>query len=271
MARRRAECSRDALPYNAPMPSLEARALTKRYDGRVALDDVSFSVNPGEVIAVAGTNGAGKTTLLSIAAGVQRPDSGEVIEPRNGLGWVPQRAAVYGKLTVRENLELFARLEQIADRSAAIEKTLDRIGLADRADDRAEELSSGMRQRVSIGMGLIADPEVLLLDEPTAALDPLQRERLWELLDSLTEHGIGIVYSSHAPGEVQSHADRVLVLDRGRLLYDGAPSGIGPGAYFEEAFINFLHDEHVVPGAGQPPAAVAPTPNADGGADQITP
>lgn len=225
------------------MPSLEARALTKRYDERVALDDVSFSVDSGEVIAVAGTNGAGKTTLLSVVAGIQHPDAGEVTLPKNGLGWVPQRAAVYGKLTVRENLDLFARLEKVADLSAAVERTLSRIGLVDRADDRAESLSGGMRQRVSIGMGLIADPEVLLLDEPTAALDPLQRERLWELLNSLTEHGIGIVYSSHAAGEVQAHADRVLVLDNGRLLYDGTPSGIGPGAYFEEAFINFLRDK----------------------------
>jgi ABC-2 type transport system ATP-binding protein len=224
------------------MPSLEARALTKKYDGRTALDDVSFAIESGEIIAVVGPNGAGKTTLLSIVAGVQKPSAGEVIEPQNGIGWVPQKAAVYGKLTVRENLRLFARLEKVKDRDATVDQTIDRIGLNDRADSRAEDLSGGMRQRVSIGMGLIANPEVLLLDEPTAALDPLQRERLWVLLNSLVDQGIGLVYSSHAAGEVQAHSDRVLVLDAGKLLFDGPAAGIGPGAYFEEAFITFLRE-----------------------------
>jgi ABC-2 type transport system ATP-binding protein len=224
------------------MPSLEARALTKKYDGRTALEDVSFAIDKGEVIAVVGPNGAGKTTLLSMMAGVQKPTAGEVVEPQNGLGWVPQKAAVYGKLTVRENLKLFARLEKVNDRDATVTKTIERIGLTDRAGSRAEDLSGGMRQRVSIGMGLIANPEVLLLDEPTAALDPLQRERLWELLNTLVDQGLGIIYSSHAAGEVQAHADRVLVLDAGKLLFDGPPAQLGPGAYFEEAFINFLRN-----------------------------
>jgi ABC-2 type transport system ATP-binding protein len=224
------------------MPSLEARALTKKYDGRTALDAVSFAIDRGEVIAIVGPNGAGKTTLLSIVAGVQKATTGEVSEPENGIGWVPQKAAVYGKLTVRENLLLFARLEKVKNRHTTVIETIERIGLTDRADSRAEDLSGGMRQRVSIGMGLIANPEVLLLDEPTAALDPLQRERLWVLLNSLVAQGISLVYSSHAAGEVQAHADRVLVLDGGKLLFDGPPAGIGPGAYFEEAFINFLRE-----------------------------
>ncbi len=223
-----------------PMPVLEGRGLVKRYDDRTALSDVSFVVDAGESVAIAGPNGAGKTTLLSMLSGVVSPDAGSVDLPGGKLGWVPQRAAVYGKLTVRENLELFARLERVSDVSAAANRMMERIELTHRADDHAEDLSGGMRQRLSIGMGMISDPAVLLLDEPSAALDPLQRERLWELLESLASAGIAIVFSTHSAGEVEGHADRVLVLDGGKLLYNGAPAGIGPGEHFELAFINFL-------------------------------
>lgn len=223
------------------MPVLAGSGLTRRFGDRIAVNDVSFAVEPGEAIAIVGPNGAGKTTLLSMIAGVQDPDAGDLQTPDARVGWVPQRAAVYGKLTVRENLDLFATFEEIEDRDAAVERTLERIGLADRADERAEGLSGGMRQRVSIGIGLIADPPVLLLDEPTAALDPLQRRRLWELLGGLAADGIAIVYSSHAANEVQNHADRVLVMDGGKLVYDGSPAAIGTDADFENAFVDFLN------------------------------
>jgi ABC-2 type transport system ATP-binding protein len=222
------------------LPALEASGLTRRFAGHTAVDDVSFSVEAGEAVAIVGPNGAGKTTLLSMVAGVQLPDAGAVVATAERVGWVPQRAAVYGKLTVRENLDLFATFEEIEDRAAAVERTLERIGLADRADQRTEGLSGGMRQRVSIGIGLIADPPVLLLDEPTAALDPLQRARLWELLNRLTADGIAILYSSHAANEVQNHADRVLVMDSGELVFDGPPAEIGDEADFENAFVDFL-------------------------------
>jgi ABC-2 type transport system ATP-binding protein len=234
------------------MPVLEGRDLVKRYDDRAALSNVSFVVDAGESVAIAGPNGAGKTTLLSMLAGVTKPDSGSVEHPGGGIGWVPQRAAVYGKLTVRENLELFARLEKVPDVFGSATEMMDRVGLGNRASDRAEELSGGMRQRLSIGMGLIAGPSVLLLDEPSAALDPLQRERLWELLGSLAESGIAVVFSTHSAGEVEGHASRVLVLDGGKLLYNGPPSGIGPGAHFELAFINFLRNKRAAaPGAAE--------------------
>jgi ABC-2 type transport system ATP-binding protein len=225
------------------MPVLEGRDLVKNYDDRAALQSVSFIVDAGECVAIAGPNGAGKTTLLSLLSGVVPPDGGSIDLPGGGrLGWVPQRAAVYGRLTVRENLELFARLEKAPDVKGAAARMMERIELSHRAGDYAEDLSGGMRQRLSIGMGMISDPAVLLLDEPSAALDPLQRERLWELLGSLAASGIAIVFSTHSAGEVEGHASRVLVLDGGRLLYDGEPNGIGPGAHFELAFINFLRE-----------------------------
>ena len=203
------------------MPVLEGRELVRRYGDLTALDHASFAVESGEIVAVAGPNGSGKTTLLSILSGVQQPDDGNVDMHGSRLGWVPQRAAVYGKLTVRENLKLFARLEGADDPVAAAEWMMQRVALEDRALTRAEELSGGMRQRLSIGVGLISDPTILLLDEPTAALDPLQRERLWELLSSLAEHGITILFSTHAANEVEAHATRVLLLDAGKLVYDG--------------------------------------------------
>jgi ABC-2 type transport system ATP-binding protein len=220
--------------------ALLAQGLTRRFGERTAVDGVSFAVESGESVAIVGPNGAGKTTLLSMIAGVQDPDDGALETPPGGVGWVPQRAAVYGKLSVRENLELFATFEEVPDHATAVDRTLERIGLTDRADDRAEGLSGGMRQRVSIGIGLIADPPVLLLDEPTAALDPLQRDRLWKLLNGLAADGIAIVYSSHSASEVQNHADRVLVMDDGELVYDGVPSEIGAAADFEAAFVEFL-------------------------------
>lgn len=232
------------------MSVLEGRDLVKNYDDRAALSNVSFVVGAGESVAIAGPNGAGKTTLLSLLSGVVQPDSGSVELPSGKLGWVPQRAAVYGKLTVRENLKLFARLEQVPDVDAAAARMMERIELSHRADDRAEDLSGGMRQRLSIGMGMISDPAVLLLDEPSAALDPLQRERLWELLGGLAQAGIAIVFSTHSAGEVEGHADRVIVLDGGHLLYDGAPGGIGPGEHFELAFINFLRAQRAGSSAG---------------------
>lgn len=231
------------------MSALLAHGLTRRFGERTAVDGVSFAVESGECVAIVGPNGAGKTTLLSMIAGVQDPDDGSLETPPGGVGWVPQRAAVYGKLTVRENLDLFATFEEVPDRAAAVDRTLERIGLSDRADDRAEALSGGMRQRVSIGIGLIADPPVLLLDEPTAALDPLQRDRLWKLLNGLAEDGIAIVYSSHSASEVQNHADRVLVMDGGELVYDGVPSEIGTAADFEEAFVDFLRAGRAAGGA----------------------
>ena len=226
----------------ARMSLLEGRGLVKRYGEKTVLNQVSVAIDSGESVAIAGPNGAGKTTLLSILAGVYKPDSGEVVADNARLGWVPQRAAVYGKLTVRENLRLFGKLEKVSDVDTAVARILDRIELTHRADDRAENLSGGMRQRLSIGMGLISDPTALLLDEPSAALDPLQRERLWELLGSLVESGIALVFSTHSAGEVESHASRVLVIDGGDLIYDGAPNGIGPGAHFELAFIEFLRN-----------------------------
>lgn len=203
---------------------LTATGLSQRFGARVALSDVSFSVAAGEMIAVIGPNGAGKTTLLSILAGSLAPTAGSVRAPagRGGVGWVPQDPALYSKLSVAENLRLFARLERVADPDAAVATMLEQTGLSDRADDQVKRLSGGNRQRVNVAIGLLARPAVLLLDEPSASLDPRQRARLWEFVSRLTRDGTSVVYSTHDLLEAQRHAERVLALEDGRLVYDGA-------------------------------------------------
>jgi ABC-2 type transport system ATP-binding protein len=225
---------------------LTAEGLSKRFGDREALRSVSLSAERGELVAVIGPNGAGKTTLLSILAGIQRPDSGSVNLGAQDIGWVPQQAALYGKLTVVENLRLFARLEKSEDPEAEVERMLDLTGLRERAGDQVAVLSGGNRQRVNIAIGLLGRQPVLLLDEPSAALDPRQRERVWEFVLSLAESGTTVVYSTHDIAEAERHAGRVLVLADGELIFTGAPEALAreveaeAGADFEEAFVAFL-------------------------------
>src|SRR5918998_525023 len=142
-------------------PVLEARDLVKRFGERVALRSVTIEARRGELVAVIGPNGAGKTTLLSILAGTQRADSGTISRARGEIGWVPQQAALYGKLTVAENLRLFARLERHDDPNATVDRMLEQTGLRDRADDQVQTLSGGNRQRVNIAIGLLSDLQIL--------------------------------------------------------------------------------------------------------------
>jgi ABC-2 type transport system ATP-binding protein len=225
---------------------VNVRGVTKRFGDRVALRDVSFEAADGELVAVIGPNGAGKTTLLSIVGGLLQADAGEVSPPPREVGWVPQQGAVYSKLSVAENLRLFARLEKVADPDAAVDRMLDQTGLGERARDELGTLSGGNRQRVNIAVGLLADPPVLLLDEPSSALDPRQRERLWDFILGLAHGGTTVVFSTHDVGEAERYADRVLVLADGELLFSGTPgeleSAVGDGAPdFETAFVRFLH------------------------------
>jgi ABC-2 type transport system ATP-binding protein len=231
----------------APEPLLSVRELGKRYGEREALRGVSFDLRAGELVAVVGPNGAGKTTLLSILAGVQRQSAGEVsgrataAGPRQ-IGWSPQQAAVYSKLTVRENLRLFARLERLGEPEAAVALMLEQTGLTARAEERVERLSGGNRQRVNVALSLLSDPLVLALDEPTSALDPGQRARLWEFVGALAAQGTSVLFSTHHLGEVRRYATRAIVLADGEVLSDGTPGELaGAGAEdLEAAFLRLL-------------------------------
>jgi ABC-2 type transport system ATP-binding protein len=225
-------------------PLLEAVDVRKSYGGREALKGVSLQVRSGELLACIGPNGAGKTTLLTILASVQRADSGTVAT-EGQVGWVPQQPALYSKLTVAENLRLFARLDRVPDVEEAVARMLSQTGLADRADEQVARLSGGNRQRVNVAIGLMSSPPVLLLDEPSTALDPRQRDRLWAFVATLAREGRGVVYSTHVVSEVERHADRVLVLGDGEQLFSGTPAELaetvgGPRDSFEHAFVSFL-------------------------------
>jgi ABC-2 type transport system ATP-binding protein len=237
-------------PSQAPPgePLLEARDLTKRYGRREALRGVSLAAGRGELVAIIGPNGAGKTTLLEILAGIQRPDEGTISHAPDQIGWVPQQAGLYSKLTVRENLLLFARLERSSDPDLVVKRMLDQTRLHDRADDQLGILSGGNRQRVNIAIGLLAEPEVLLLDEPSAALDPRQREYLWEFIAELAKGGTTVVYATHYIDEADRYADQVIVLADGERLFAGSPRELErvvheegeQAASFEAAFVAFL-------------------------------
>jgi ABC-2 type transport system ATP-binding protein len=235
--------------------TLSVSALGKRYGELQALRDVSFEVAAGELVAVIGPNGAGKTTLLSIVAGIQRPTAGSVTPGPREVGWAPQHAALYQRLSVAENLELFARLENVPEPRETVRRMLEQTGLGERADERVGRLSGGNRQRVNVALGLLADPPVLALDEPSASLDPAQRERLWEFVGKLAADGTAVVFSTHNVSEAQRHADRVIVLADGRLVFDGGTSellqagGERDGGDLERALVRFLR-ERAEPAAG---------------------
>jgi ABC-2 type transport system ATP-binding protein len=227
--------------------ALRAESLSKSYGARRALQDVSFSAAPGELLAIIGPNGAGKTTLLQILAGALAPTAGRISLDTRDVGWVPQHPAIYSKLSVRENLRLFARLEKVVDVDGRVEQMLAQADLAERADDPVGTLSGGNRQRVNIAVGLLGDPSVLLLDEPSSALDPRQRERLWEFVSGLArDGGTTVVYSTHNVAEAERYGDRLLVLADGELLFAGTPdeleraTGEHAAIDFEGAFVRFL-------------------------------
>jgi ABC-2 type transport system ATP-binding protein len=230
-------------------PVLEVEGLSKSYGERAALREVSLDANRGELLAVLGPNGAGKTTLLSILAGITRPDSGRIDRSNGRVGWVPQQAGLYRRLTVEENLTLFSRMEEVEDVPGTVEQMLEQTGLGDRRSDQVSSLSGGNQQRINIAIGLLADPSVLLLDEPSAGLDPGQRVRLWEFVAGLSRSGTSVIYSTHQIEEASHYGDRLVVLADGETIFDGSfaqlrraagprPKGMAPDP--ENDFVRFL-------------------------------
>jgi ABC-2 type transport system ATP-binding protein len=208
-------------------PVLVARALARGYGEVRALDGVDVDLAAGEAVALLGPNGAGKTTLLTILAGVTRSDGGSVTwaedaHPR--VGWVPQRPALYPRLSVRENLRLFAALEKAGAPDALAEELIARADLAQYADRAAATLSTGTLQRLNLAIALAGRPSVLLLDEPTATLSPDQRLRLWAWLDGLRDTGMALMFSTQSVDEAVRRGDRLLVLAAGRRLFAGTAS-----------------------------------------------
>jgi ABC-type multidrug transport system ATPase subunit len=192
---------------------IRAVAVARRFGDVDALAPTDVELHAGETVAVVGPNGAGKSTLLALLAGALEPSEG-VVEVHARVGWVPQRPAHYARLSARENLELFAELEGVPrDRAGEL---LERFSLPD-GPRPSGELSVGNRQRLNVALSLLGEPRVLLLDEPTAALDPGQRRRLWDVVNALRGEGGSVCFVTQNLEEVE-HADRVLVLQDGRIV-----------------------------------------------------
>jgi len=205
---------------------LRARGVARRFGSQIALEPTDIDVRTGETLALIGPNGAGKSTLLAVLAGALEPSAGNV-ERVNGVrvGWVPQRPALYDRLTARENLELFARLEGESAHAASADQLLTRFELP--SDRPAYQLSVGNRQRLNVALALLGEPRVLLLDEPTASLDPGQRRRLWATVTALRGEGGSVVFATQNLEELDLYADRVAVLQRGTVAFLGSTAEYG--------------------------------------------
>jgi len=201
---------------------IRATRVARRYGDVVALAPTDLELVAGETVALVGPNGAGKSTLLALLAGALEPSEGTV-DVRARVGWVPQRPAHYARLSARENLELFARLEGVADPVGAARGLLERFSLP--AEERPSgELSVGNRQRLNVALSLLGTPQALLLDEPTAALDPGQRRRVWDVVGALRGEGGAVCFATQNLEELE-HADRVVVLLDGRVV-DATPEEV---------------------------------------------
>ena len=218
--------------------AISARRLARRFGRFVAVDDVSLEVARGEVFGLLGANGAGKTTAIRMLCGALAPTSGEIDVAgidmvrharfaRSRIGYVTQRFTLYGDLTVRENLVLQAGLYGIAQArlGARMDWALDRLDLRAEAGERAGRLPLGFQRRLAIAAGLLHEPDVLFLDEPTSGIDPLARQHLWELVYELTESGVGVLVTTHYMDEAL-FCDRLALMHRGRVVAQGSPQDL---------------------------------------------
>ena len=213
---------------------LRCAGLVRRFGERIAVDGVSFTIGAGETYGLLGPNGAGKTTTISMIAGILAADAGTVelagvpitttpTAQKRRLGLVPQSIALFEDLTARENLRFFGSLQGMrgAHLATRIVQTLELVGLADRADDRIDTYSGGMQRRANIAVGLLHEPDLLILDEPTVGVDPQSRNQILESIEQLSAAGLSVLYTTHYMGEAERLCDRVGVIDDGRIVAEG--------------------------------------------------
>ncbi len=218
---------------------LEVKQLTKNYGKLIAVTGVSFRADRGETIGLLGPNGAGKTTTVSIIAGLLSPDSGEVLiegkqvnsdtDPvKLKIGLVPQDMALYDKLSARDNLIFFAALYSLAGATAkqAIADVLSLVGLSDRAGDKVETFSGGMKRRLNLAAALLHDPQILLLDEPTVGVDPQSRNAIFDNLEALKKRGKTLIYTTHYMEEAERLCDRIVIIDHGKMIANDTLQGL---------------------------------------------
>lgn len=235
--------------------AIEVEGLAIAYGEVRAVDGVDLTVGEGEFMGILGPNGAGKTTFLETVEGLRRPDAGtvrvlgEAVWPRNPrllprIGVQLQASSFFERLTAREQLGVFASLYGVP--GSRVGEWLERVGLSEKADSRVENLSGGQAQRLSIACALVHDPEVVFLDEPTAALDPQARRNLWDLLRGLHDDGRTLVLTTHSMEEAETLCQRVAIMDSGRVLVADSPAalirGLDAPARISLAGIGIHHD-----------------------------
>jgi len=269
-------------------PVIEAHGLTCRFGDFTAVDHVSFAIERGEIFGFVGSNGCGKTTTMKMLTGLLpasegtallfgRPIDASDLNARKRVGYMSQQFSLYTELTVRQNLDLHARLFHLPLQraKARVAELIDRFGLDDHVDQRAEDLPLGIRQRLSLAVAIVHQPEMLILDEPTSGVDPLARDRFWELLIGLSRNeGVTIFVSTHFMNEAE-RCDRISLMDSGRVLATDTPARLiatRGAATLEDAFIDYLREANVAQaGETDPPLAVEPLPAAAAGTSWFSP
>ncbi|MCU6712615.1 ABC transporter ATP-binding protein [Paenibacillus sp. J5C_2022] len=213
---------------------LKVEQVMKAYNGKVALDGVSMSVEAGSCFGLLGPNGAGKSTMMKLLTGILRHDAGSIGvmgmdvgkqagEIRAKVGYVPQDITLYEKLSARQNLKFFGEMYGVrgAELKRRIGQVLERVGLSDRADDTVASYSGGMKRRINIAAALLHEPKLVILDEPTVGIDPQSRNHIFELLRGLQKEGVTLIYSTHYMEEVEALCDAVAIIDHGRIITQG--------------------------------------------------
>lgn len=217
--------------YRTGEPGLEIDHVSKRYGDVIALQDMTFTVRPGELFGFVGSNGAGKTTTMRIALGVLAADAGEVrwagqpitLETRRDIGYMPEERGLYPKMKVAEQLVYLARLHGLstAEATRSVDEWLERLGVATRRDDEVQKLSLGNQQRVQLAAALVHNPSILVLDEPFSGLDPVAVDVMSQVLIDKRDQGVPTVFSSHQLDLVERLCDRVGIVRAGHLVADG--------------------------------------------------
>lgn len=216
------------------MSILEVTDLHKRFGNIQAVDGVSFKIEPGESYGLLGPNGAGKTTTISMVCGLTKRDSGAVsvdgnsvngnaAKAKRAIGYVPQEVALYPDLSGQENLRFFGRLYGLSGHQLGnrVEAVLEIVGLSDRAKDRVVQYSGGMKRRLNIAAGLMHEPRLLVLDEPTVGVDPQSRNAILENVEHLKNEGLAVLYTTHYMEEAERLCDRVGIIDQGKIIAEG--------------------------------------------------
>lgn len=229
-------------PSTVAAPPVAVTALVKRFGSVTALDGVSLRLKPGECLGLLGPNGAGKSTLIRAIVGRVLPDAGEVRifgaeassrAAREALGWIPQELAVYPRLTCRENLVSFGKYQGLSGARLAeqVKWCLHWAALEERAGDPARNLSGGMKRRLNMAAGIIHQPRLVLMDEPTTGVDPQSRNRIFEMIEALRAGGMTVLYTTHYMEEAERLCDRIAIIDHGRIIAEGSNQDLVRNAF----------------------------------------